>query len=350
MSEIITVKHTEIRLANYDEIPAIIDFIKTEWNENHIYVKCTEFFKYEHCVDGRVNAIIAVNQLTSCIEGILLFYQTRRDLSGADLYGGIWCVSKKCTMPLLGYKMVGSVKTITKTRGHSGVGINPETTAKIFSHIQEQYVGKMNHYYRLANKDSYQVAVINNKKISSLCEYHGCRLLLFDSADYLFKAFLLPEYEKVYPYKDEWYIEKRYFNHPIYQYLVYGIEMNEKMEGILVARVVIHNGIKILRLVDFIGNLKSISYIGMEIQRLMEKENYEYVDFYEYGIDDWIMKSAGFMLNEKEDENIIPNYFEPFVCKNIELWFHSPYKKYTVFKADADQDRPNEINISTKEE
>lgn len=342
MKKEVETKNHIIRLAEYSDIPSILDFIKKEWNSDHIYVKNALFFEYEHYIDGRVNGILAISRKTSNIDAIWLFYQTKRELKGADLFGGIWCVAKNCSVPMLGYKVVCSAKELTGARGHTGVGINPQTTVKIVRRMKDQYVGKMEHYYRIADKREYKVAVVEKKIIIPYKEEENCRLIGFNSIQQLTQNYVLPEYETTYPYKDEWYINKRYFNHPIYQYKVYGIKIRNRTEGILIARSVRQNGVRILRIVDFIGNYDAISNIGNEIQNLIEKDNYEYVDFYEYGIDDSIMSEAGFA--KVSDENIIPNYFEPFVRKNIDLWFHSPYTNYTVFKADADQDRPNMVS------
>lgn len=342
MCEIVTAKHT-IRLGKQEDIPQIIEFIKEEWNPNHIFVKSREFFEYEHCIDGRVNGILAINNMTSEIEGILMFYQTQRELKGADFYGGIWCVSKKCSVPMLGVKLVQSVKKITGTRGHSGVGINPQTTARIFRRIEEQFVGKMEHYYRLADLDVYKVAVIEEKKITGFISCDDCKLVNLQSFEQIKKVFEISNYASLYPYKDEWYIEKRYFNHPIYHYLVYGIKVGTEIEGLLVMREIEQNAVKILRIIDFIGKKCVLAKVGQEVQRLMDEKKVEYVDFYEYGIEDEFMEAAGFVKKEENDKNIIPNYFEPFVCKNVDLWFHSPYQNFTVFKGDADQDRPNMI-------
>jgi hypothetical protein len=42
--------------------------------------------------------------------------------------------------------------------------------------------------------------------------------------------------------------------------------------------------------------------------------------------------------------NIIPNYFEPFVAENIDIYFFSnTNEKVYIFKGDGDQDRPNFI-------
>ncbi len=343
MSEIKFLTHT-LRLGKYDDIPEVIDFIKEEWNENHIYVKNREFFEYEHFIDGRLNGILAIDNAHSKIDGIMLFYQTKEELEGADFFGGIWRVSARCTVPMLGMKMVYSVKELTGVRGHNGIGINPETTVPLFRHVGGQRIGKLSHYYRLADLDTYRVAVVQNKRIRRFKEYPGCKLENIVKIEQLKNNFILPKYDATFPYKDWWYIEKRYFRHPIYQYQVYGIRTGKGMEGILVAKEIQQNGGKILRIVDFIGNRFCIAKIGCGIQRLIEEKQYEYVDFYEYGIEDELLEAAGFIKREEADQNIIPNYFEPFLCRNIDLWFHSPYGNFTIFKGDGDQDRPNIIH------
>ena len=53
-----------IRLAEDTDFHPIIDFLKREWNPQHIYVKNPNFFRYEHCIDGRINALIAIEKET----------------------------------------------------------------------------------------------------------------------------------------------------------------------------------------------------------------------------------------------------------------------------------------------
>ena len=73
-------------------------------------------------------------------------------------------------------------------------------------------------------------------------------------------------------------------------------------------------------------------------------KGYEYIDFYLYGIEDDILRDAGFVLQD-DDVNIIPNYFEPFVQKNISLDFYADsLEEIILFKGDGDQDRPNFIS------
>ena len=77
----------------------------------------------------------------------------------------------------------------------------------------------------------------------------------------------------------------------------------------------------------------------------MEKFGYEYIDFVVVGADYDVLKKAGFINRKEHPETIIPNYFEPFLKKNIDLDYAfksvDPEAMALFYKADADQDRPN---------
>ena len=59
-----------------------------------------------------------------------------------------------------------------------------------------------------------------------------------------------------------------------------------------------------------------------------------------------VLLAAGFKRNI-DDEIVIPNYYKPFLPQNVELDY--AFKtivgrpKLKIYKADADQDRPNLI-------
>ena len=76
---------------------------------------------------------------------------------------------------------------------------------------------------------------------------------------------------------------------------------------------------------------------------LSETDGAEYIDFYCAGINEEDVYEAGFVEVNEEDGNIIPNYFEPFVQENIDIWVDSREYNSLFTKADADQDRPNII-------
>lgn len=340
MIESIEIKSHIIRLGKYEDIPAILEFIKTEWNSNHIFVRNREFFEYEHYIDGRINGLLAINKDAGTIDGILLFYQTQKQLEGSDFFGGIWCVAKSCKIPMLGYKLVDSVQKLTGIRGHSGVGINPTTTANVFKHIRGQHVGKLKHFYRLSERKEYEIASVVKKEIIQVKDEGAVLIELLD-IDELKAVFNLERYRNQYPFKDLWYIEKRYYNHPIYDYKVFGIKSDDEITGILVTRLITIDQRRVWRIIDVLGDADVLKLVGNSIEEKLQLFDCEYVDIYEIGISNETMYMAGFSELKEDDENIIPNHFEPFEKRNIDLWYHTPYDFYHIYKGDGDQDRPN---------
>ena len=79
----------------------------------------------------------------------------------------------------------------------------------------------------------------------------------------------------------------------------------------------------------------------------MYKKKHEYIDFFSRGLDNKLILNAGFrILNKKNKDIIIPNYFEPFVQSNQQIRFFfdkGELKNFRFFKGDGDQDRPSVI-------
>ncbi len=102
-------------------------------------------------------------------------------------------------------------------------------------------------------------------------------------------------------------------------------------------------GSKVLRVIDYMGDVGELKYLGGAFEELIHVSEYEYIDFYCYGVDEEILNKAGFVKKQFNDVNIIPNYFEPFVQQNIDINFAtSEADNFYMFKGDGDQDRPNE--------
>ena len=156
--------------------------------------------------------------------------------------------------------------------------------------------------------------------------------------------FNFDNYKKNIPFKNKEYYVKRYFKHPIYNYDFIGVYDSNSLIGIFVTRIQAYNGVKVLRIIDFIGEIKSLKSFGRFIFKTVHKEGYEYADFYCYGLQDKILNDAGFFLVNSIDDLIIPNYFSPYLQKNINLNFFVNTENRNLiklFKGDGDQDRPS---------
>jgi len=138
----------------------------------------------------------------------------------------------------------------------------------------------------------------------------------------------------------------RFHLHPFYVYKFYGIYSEDDiLKTIFVSRIIEINNRKVLRIVDVLGKLEGLKSIKNELLKLLKSESAEYVDLMNYGIHPDVVIQLGFEQLDIKGRIVIPNYFEPFLQQNILIHcgYKSPYP-YVMFKADADQDRPNLID------
>lgn len=334
MSDAITV-----RRASKSDVPAIIRFIREQWNPNHIFVIEPGFFEYMLCDGNDVNVIIAADSSGKIygMEGVTFYNSSDRP----DSTGMMWrCLKTENIM--LGIEIDQYMASFKNQRFHFGVGSNPETTLKITKKFYKHVTGKMDHFYRLRKKSDYRIAVIHHAEILPAAE-KNVKLTEVTGADALEK--ILPEeyLKEMTPYKDLIYLKKRYFDNPIYRYHVYGIEQpNRPVRSVLVMRVVEAEGSRAIKIVDFIGDNSDLLGIGAAVDERMEQFGAEYADIYCTGLEDELMKQAGFVRLKDDDSNIIPNYFEPFEQRNVDIYYTAPYmENVRLFRGDADQDRPN---------
>ncbi|REK66453.1 MAG: hypothetical protein C6P35_07205 [Cohnella sp.] len=338
----------EIRLAKHSDIENIMNFINDHWRKGHIMARDRKLFEYEYVDGDNVNFVIAIDKETRLIEGIFGFLNCSQttDVTKKDIWGSIWkVVDNHHNIPFLGVELARRVFALTGCRTQIGNGANPNTTVPLRRMFFGDKVAKMKQYYYLNTEmDEYRIALIKDKSsVDFKIAEKETVLVKFKSIDDVKKNFDIESIDAI-PYKDYWYINKRFFNHPYYKYNVYGLQdENGKTGALMMTRSVKCNGSQVLRIVDYIGDQKLFSGLGEEFERLIKKHEYEYIDFYTLGFNEEYVLSAGFKLRTDDDPNVIPNYFEPFVRENVDIWAHYKFDGTLFFKADGDQDRPNQI-------
>lgn len=334
-------QHT-IRFATLSDVDAIMDFIDVHWKKDHILATNKDFFLYEYADGEKVNFVVATENVSNEIVGLCGFIKNKKELPGSDIWGALWKVIKTGN-PMLGINILEYLNENSRCRSFSSLGI-AKKTLPIYDFLRYK-TGKLNHYYRLNNQDNFQVAVVKQKIILDFNKEDNYSLQRLDIFEAVLPILNRIQNDTKVPYKDNWYLEKRYFNHPIYNYQVFGIK-NKQIDSVIVAREIQQNETKILRIVDFIGNPSDICGIGKELQNLIDQKGYEYIDLYCDGIANEILEKAGLKLKDEADLTIVPNYFEPFVQENIDIYyFTTSDKSFPIFKADGDQDRPSRSNL-----
>lgn len=328
-----------IRFATLDDVDNIMKFIDNYWKHNHILARDKKFFLYEHQDNDRINFVISLKD--NKINAILGFIKYSQDKS--DVATVLWKVIKN-ENPMLGIELLNFLRESNEYNIVFSPGIN-EDIIGIFNFL-DIYTSYYEHFVLINHQ-------IKNYKILSIIDRQNIPILNFQYNKYTVKDLDLNDidfdfnkyYSNYIPKKDKNYFIKRYFQHPIYKYKIFGIYKDIQLISLLVTREVCINDSKIIRIVDYLGNEKYLLYIMDYLYKLLLKYQYEYMDFMCYGFDQNILLKAGFVkVNLDSNDLIVPNYFAPFVQKNIKINFMMDSKdiqKIRLCKADGDQDRPS---------
>ena len=336
--------NVEFLIAKKEDIASIMDFIKNEWDENHILAKSKKLFNYFYLnSDGSVNFVLARNKNTKEIYAIRGYRVCSNKEGYKDFFGAVW-KAKKCEYPMLGVALIKYIQKVYNIRCFLGVGSNPNTTIKIVEKLG-YHTGKLQHFYRLNKNAQFKIAVIKDNTNIEINNEQKFKLKIINSSEELARVYNFEKDVNKKPFKDLEYIKYAYFEHIAYKYIVYGLLDNqEKIDTLIIGREIEQNGNKIFRIVDIIGEEKNLAFVGKEIDSIIAENDYEYIDLYCVGIDKKILNDFGF-IEKNPNVNVIPNYFEPFVQSNVDIYYFREENQYDVriFKGDADQDRPSII-------
>ena len=312
-------------------------FLEENWNTNHIYLKDQKYFDYEFSDNS--NFILAKND--DKIVATLGYFDY--DNKG-DIWTVIWKNSGKMDdgLKCLQFLLNASFKSV------SSCGINKKTIP-IYEFLGIN-TGRLKHFYILNQElEEYNIAKISEKNIKKIETKEVEDSIEVESIDELLKLINYQELKKYNFYKSPEYFNKRYFKHPYYKYHI--LVKAKSANSILVYRIVKANGESCIRIMDFLGDEKEFNELINYLIDKMLKEKHEYIDIYEVGIEDEILENSGFIERIEKDSNIIPNYFEPFIQKNIEIYYMSNCNsKFRMFKGDGDQDRPSIVKEKKDEE
>lgn len=324
-----------VRFALDSDIPAIMDFIGTEWKQGHILSYDKNFFKWQY-INDKLDYVIGLD-CKHKIQGMLAFisysYSDKRDIATS-----MW--KAKNGTSFLGMKMLMYIMKCQPHRVLFSPGINVKTSAHIY-HRMGILTGTMRQWYRLRDLSNYKIADVKSKGIPLYSEEQA-ELVQYRTFDELLSAFDYDRYvtKEQIPYKSKAYFEKRYYRHPSYQYLVYGIRHNDGVRASVVLRIQECNGARAIRFVDCIGDYLQIGLATAGLDSLLEQFDAEYIDLYEAGLSEDMLSVAGW-LKVKETNNIIPNYFSPFEQRVVDIHYCTSNPDIVLFRGDGDQDRPN---------
>lgn len=326
-----------IRRAKFEDIPNIMQFMDEHWKPGNILAKNKNFFEWQFIDRNKVNMFIGVDHASNKIYGMIGAVVYNKS-TNPDVSGCTWQVIKSSN-PRLGLDLHAYMLEQLNVRYCFGLGLS-DKTVKI-NEISGTKVAAMDHYYRLADKDSYKIATVKRKIIPKVKE-SGYRLKPILSVEEMRQIIPEEELAKRLLSKDYSYIGKRYFQHPVFHYDIWKtVSPDGTSHSVLITRDEMAEGGKVCKIIDHYGNMEDLGKITVALDDLMKERDYEFVDVYSYGIPVEIYEKGGFCRCDEDCKNIIPNYFHPFVRKNISLrLLDVQLEGFKMFRGDGDQDRP----------
>jgi len=346
-------KSYDIKFCDLNEIGNVVEFIDQHWKKGHILVQSRELMDWQHkdIVNNRYNFVLARHRESGKIHAILGFITTQffdPKIKKVLLWGAIWKTRDDLNASGLGIMLYYHLKTNIdiETICISGISEEAQSNYKSLGFT----VGQENQYFfpnpimkhfRLAQGiEKYQSANLHNSNGWTI------KALSYDDYKSIDKGTECFTYDS--QYKSKEYYEKRYYLHPIYKYFFYAIIQNESVKAIMVLRESTANNSACIRLVEYIGNYMFLSNVKGSINELLTKGNCEYMDIVVTGVNDHILSNAGFTNIRSDSSILIPNYFEPYLAKNIDIGYAytsiNPNYHLVITKGDADQDRPSILN------
>lgn len=357
MSEPTTYEYSpeyQIGLCPETDVADLQAFIHAHWKPNHILARHRGLLDWQHYNPCQrcYNFAIARHQATNAIHGIAGFIPTNHfdpAIPVCDLWMAVWRVPEGIRLPPgLGIALYEYVIDLLKPRTQISMGIR-KGVMPFYRHYRFN-IHLMNHYYIVnpAFTDFHVVGNFDDRYHANvaLSDAHK-ELREYDLTDVAALSAACAEpicANDVAPVKSLTFLANRYGRHPIYNYHGYGIVEQERVLGVLVLRVLNQAGHSVVRIVDYVGPIEALNGTAYAFAQLLEQYQAEYLDWYNFGIDDELMTSLGFLKRASDSPVVIPNYFEPFEPRNVNLdmaYLGDQALKYIMHRGDSDQDRPN---------
>ena len=342
----------DIRLAKLDEAESLQAFIDEHWRKDHIFAKSKALLDWQHCDQNGAfyNFIVGVEAASGDIHGVLGFIPVSQFDAGIPhqrfCWMAIWKVCAAARGHKLGRNLMAYLAEQIKPDCISTVGAT-EMTLRMYAE-QGYQVGRMTQHYVLNPAvEEFVLVALNGAPratVDSKTVEPDKGLKRVSEAELLAQDSEIFDTQQAIPKKTPTYLVNRYCRHPLYRYDVYHIVGSGHVQGLIVTRNCEHRGARAIRLVEFVGPNAALTGLGAAWLDLLALANAEYIDFYSAGIPMDILVAAGFHHRREEDRIVVPNYFEPFTQKTVEIDYmisSDVTEPFRIVKGDSDQDRPN---------
>lgn len=293
------------------------------------------------------NFIVAHHRESGKFHGVLglispNFYVDREISVGDDLWLAIWKVDKELSeSSSLGLDLLDFAVQKFEPKSVSAIGIN-ESVALLYR-IMGFKVAKMNHWFvpNFEARKSKLMSGAYSRDVPSQDSRASARWMDIES-EHTVANLLSGRSGRA----NSNYITARYLKHPVFQYRLVGVyEDNQSVLALAVGREVSVGGAKAFRLTELLVSEENDSRFGAVFQPFMLSNGYDYIDFVEFGFDEGVIKSLGFV--KSREDLYVPHLFDPFVAERREVTIaYRSERPFVCTKGDSDLDRPNVGGLS----
>lgn len=340
---------TDVRFCRHADIGDVRQFIDQYWAPNHILSWHDGLIDWQHKTANSYNFVIATNAAGQ-IAGLLGFIPTTQfDAALGDedrvLWVALWKLRDGIQEAGLGLRLLRFLTSSIPHQGIGVLGINPSHPPMY--RALGFMTGMLGHFY-LPRRSSgpFSIATFpDGPPATSLSS--GTTLAAATAPDLDNVACALGARRRMAPAKSPRFFARRYLSHPVYRYRVHIVLRDGQPAGLLASRIAEHNGARCLRLVDYWGDPEAFTGLGEAVLALVEDSGAEYADFlYAASAEPDLPLRAGFLRLEPQGGIIVPNYFEPFMSRNVQISY--AYRgavgtDFVLCRADGDQDRPTKV-------
>ena len=337
---------TSVGFCPPEEIGKVQKFLHDHWAENHVLATDHTLIDWQHkdMLHNRYNFVIAQQAGDEDLCGILGFISTRQldpALARSNtIWLTTWMVRPDMRKSALGMKLLGFL-TKNEPAVHIGTVGNNAEVAGVYAALRYK-TGTLNRH-AIVNRKLSSYRLVKHRGLPDTKNIPATGTLRHLSRGDLANSHIAAFIENSTPHKTPAYVIGRYLEHPVYKYDIYALFKAERPQAIIVTRVCEAETASALRIVDFYGREDALPSLSSAVQTLIERDAYEYADFYNDGLDSDAFLKTNFFPVENDGGLVLPNYFEPLTPSNtqIRFAFKSEHTSFRLFKADADQDRPN---------
>ena len=311
-------------------------FIYYNHSKKHIFVKSKKVFDWFYKKNKIYNLVVAYkNKSIIGVQGFIPFSKFDNILKNYAFLA-YWRVKKTKELGV-GLRLFKIIKN-NNFKFTGVVGINNELIN--YHKWQGFNTGKLDHHFFI-NNNLRAKKIIKFSKTKEFIKENINLIKLNKNNIYNINNKI---FDYQYPKKTKKYLSFRYLNNKFYNYNLFYLK-SKKVNLILVFRIVEIKNLKIMKIIDLIGNQLNVKFIGSAMNFLLKKFNCEYSDFYSFGISKKCLSQAGF-YDRYQTKEVIPDLFEPFINKNrdINYAYMSKIKKnLRMVKGDGDMDRPSRL-------